>query len=144
MRPLREFREFVEQGSVVRQSPDKHRARSLVEELGKKRAFLDYILKNTPKEEVYPNFVIDYCYDIILEYVRARMILDGYNSDSHEAEVAYMRVLGFSNAEVRLVDELRYFRNGIKYYGKVMGWDYGKKVISFINKIYPKLKRLVE
>ena len=32
------------------------------------------------------NFIVDSCYDIILELVRAKMLLDGYNSGmSHEA-----------------------------------------------------------
>ena len=50
------------------------------------------------------NFIVDSCYDIILELVRAKMLLDGYNSGmSHEAEVSYLQRIGCSEADVRFM-----------------------------------------
>ena len=37
-------------------------------------------------------------------------------------------------------NDLRYFRNGILYYGKSFDKEYGEKVLDFLNKTYPKLK----
>ena len=51
-----------------------------------------------------------------------------------------MRVLGFKDIEVSFMNELRYFRNSIVYYGKILDKGYAEKVIKFLNKIYPKLK----
>jgi hypothetical protein len=38
------------------------------------------------------------------------------------------------------MNQLRYFRNGIKYYGKIFDEDYAKKVYNFMKKILLKLK----
>jgi len=40
----------------------------------------------------------------------------------------------------RFMNDLRFFRNGILYYGKDFDAEYGKKVLDFLNNIYPKLK----
>jgi hypothetical protein len=87
-----------------------------------------------------PNFVVDYCYDIIMELLRAQMFIHGYNAgNSHEAEVSYTRLLGFSEAETRFLDDMRYFRNGTKYYGTLLDIDYAMKVLEFTNRLYPIL-----
>ena len=91
------------------------------------------------------NFIIDYCYDILMEIIRAKMFIEGYNSDnSHEAEISYLKVLGFSEADLTFMDELRYYRNGIKYYGTILDKDYAEKVLVFMNKNYLKIKNLVK
>ena len=108
MRPLKSFREFLEDGTVRKRSLDRNRAESLVNEVKAKKLFLEIVVKGTPKEKIYPNFIIDSCYDIIIEMVRAKMLLDGYDSDSHEAEVSYMAVLGFQSGDARFVNELRW------------------------------------
>jgi len=143
MNPLKDFKEFVSQGMVKKISPNKNRSDSLIKEAESKKSFLESVIKSVPKEKVYPNFVVETCYDIIIEFIRAKMILDGFKSDSHEAEVSYMAELGFSSFDVRFVNELRYFRNGIKYYGKMLDKEYADKVFDFLNKIYSKLKKLV-
>lgn len=142
MNPLRGFDEFLRDGTVKKQSPNRNRAESLIREAESKRLFMETVLKNTPKEKIYPNFIIESCYDIVLERVRARMLLEGYSSDSHEAEVSYMRELGFPEFDVRLVNELRYFRNGIKYYGRILDREYSQKMLEFMKRIYPKLEKL--
>ena len=56
-----------------------------------------------------------------MELIRAKLLLDGYNSSgqfAHEAEVSFMRNLGFSESDVLFMNQLRYFINGIKYYGE--------------------------
>jgi len=86
--------------------------------------------------------VIGTCYDLILETIRAMMYLDGLKSkDSHEAEVAYLRNLGFSEPDVLFMNDIRYFRNGIKYYGKRLDIEYAKKVKAFFDRIYPGLSK---
>ena len=92
------------------------------------------------------NDYIEYCYDIIMHLVRAKMYLDGYYSSgqgAHEAEVSYLKVLGFDEKEVQFADQMRYFRNGILYYGTTLDDEYAKKVIEFTKKIYPKLKMII-
>ena len=62
---------------------------------------------------------------------------------AHEAEVSYLRELGFDEKDIKFADQLRYFRNGILYYGTVLDAEYALKVIEFTKRIYPKLKEFV-
>ena len=102
-------------------------------------------IENIPKEEMNANFIIDYSYDTLMELIRAKMFSEGFNSkSSHEAEVSYLKNLSFSESEIRFMDELRYNRNGIKYYGRIFEKEYGENVLKFMREIYPRLKHIVE
>ncbi len=142
---MKNFEEFVRAGTVKKQSPNIHRALSIIKEAGGKKDFLETSLKNIPPEEMNFNFIADSCYDILIEFIRAKMLIDGYNSgSSHEAEVSYMRILGFSESEIRFMDDLRYYRNGTKYYGAILTKEYANKVLEFMKMVYPKLKEFVK
>lgn len=142
---MKRFEEYLELGIVKRQISNKSRAQSLIEEAEKKKRFLEVSLKSIPAEEMSANFIVDSCYDIIIELLRAKMILDGLNAGtSHEAEISYMERLGFPETEIRFADGIRYYRNGIKYYGTSLSKEYAEKVLDFMNKVYPKLKKLTE
>lgn len=142
---LRKFEEYLKVWIVKKQTSNKQRALSLLKESGEKKDFLELSPKNIPKEQMNANFIVDYCYDIIMELLRAKMLIDGYNAgNSHEAEVSYMLVLGFSETNTRFMDEIRYYRNGIKYYGTILDKEYSKKVLKFTNKVYYKLKTMIK
>ena len=75
--------------------------------------------------------------------IRAIMMKDGYFASghgAHESEVSYLRKLMFSEKDIQFCDELRYFRNGILYYGKTFNKDYAEKTIVFLEKIEEKLR----
>lgn len=140
---LRKFEEFVKSGLVKKQTPNNERAKSLVKESIGKYKFLQTAIKNIPNEQMNFNFIVESSYDILLELIRAKMFIDGFNSkNSHEAEISYMEKIGFSEAEIRFVDELRYNRNGIKYYGRNFDKEYAEKVLKFLEKIHPRLKEI--
>ncbi len=142
---MKKFEEFIQEGTIKKQSPNKSRALSIVKEVEEKKAFLELSLKSISKDKMNSNFVVDYCYDILMEITRAKMFLDGYNAgNSHQAEVSYLKFLGFSEAEITFMDELRYYRNGMKYYGTRLEKDYAEKVLNFMNYKYPKLKALIK
>ena len=93
------------------------------------------------------NILIKVCYDILMELIRAKMLLEGYNASgfgAHEAEVSYMRTLDFNEKDVQFADQLRFFRNGILYYGTILDQVYAEKVIAFTKKIYSKLKKILK
>ena len=82
-----------------------------------------------------------------MELIRAKLLLDGYSSlgnFAHEAEISYLKKLGFPDSEISFLNELRYFRNSITYYGKILDKEYAEKVYVFLNKIIAKLKRIVK
>ena len=83
------------------------------------------------------------CYDIIMECIRSKMLRDGHHASgngAHEAEVAYLRKIDLTESDIQFLDQLRYFRNGMLYYGKRLDKEYAEKVISLTNKIYHILK----
>ncbi|MBI4181977.1 MAG: hypothetical protein HY520_03345 [Candidatus Aenigmarchaeota archaeon] len=51
-------------------------------------------------------------------------------------------MIGFSDRDVAFANDLRYFRNGILYYGKRFDAPYGKKVLAFLGRTYPLLKKI--
>jgi len=140
---MRKFDEFLLKGTIRRISPDKSRARSLIEESERKNRSLKQILDKIGLNDENANDIIEYCYDILIGLVRAKLYLDGFKSSgegAHEAEVSYLSQIGFSSSELRFMDELRYFRNGIKYYGKYFDREYANKVLDFLSKVCLRLK----
>lgn len=144
MRVLKTFEEFVKEGIVKKQKPNPERAKSLIQESKNKKEFFDKILKQFSFQQMNFNYIIETTYDVLIELVRAKLFLEGFNSsNSHEAEVSYMRNIGFSEKDVLFMNSLRYFRNGIKYCGRIFSKEYAKKVFDFLNKSYPFLFKIL-
>ncbi|MBN2142181.1 hypothetical protein JW711_02525 [Candidatus Woesearchaeota archaeon] len=55
-------------------------------------------------------------------------------------EVAYLNNLSWNEADIKFMDELRYYRNGIKYYGKILDEEYARQALDFLKRNYPLLK----
>lgn len=147
MIPLRTFEEFVKDAVIFRVTPNRVRANSLIEEAEKRKRFVKELLEKIKITDENANYYVESAYDSIMELLRAKLLIDGYKSHgegAHEAEIAYLRKLGFSEHDVRFTNDLRYNRNGIKYYGKSFEKHYAESSISFLNEIYPKLKSLLK
>lgn len=141
-----EFDEYIKRGIVRKCSPDKSRAEFLINESKNSLEGLKEIIKKIGINNKNSNHLIKSCYDIVMEIIRANMLLKGYTSSgqySHEAEVSYIQKLEFSQNEISFLNELRYFRNSATYYGKILNEDYAKKVLNFTYKIYPKLMNIL-
>lgn len=146
MKPLRKFEEFVKEGIIVKRSADINRAKSLIEEVERRKIFLKEMLKKIGVSDNNANYFIENAYDALIELVRAKLLLEGFKTSgqyAHEAEVSYLRNLGFIEEKVRFMNELRYFRNGIKYYGKSFDKETALKVLDFLDKVYPLLKKRI-
>ncbi len=142
MRSLKKFDEFLRQGIVKKGSPDKSRAEFLIKEAKQNYALLLEIIEKIKIRENNANLLIKNCYDIFMGLIRAKMFLIGYKASgtgAHEAEVSYLREIGFCERDVQFADQIRYFRNGILYYGTILDKEYTEKVISFLKEIFPKL-----
>ena len=147
MSGLKEFDEFIKSGVVSDSTPDIPRAKSLVDDATSRKEFLSKMITKIGLSDEYANYFIENAYDILISLLRAKLLADGYKTrgeGAHEAEVSYMKKLGFSENNTRFMDNLRYHRNGIKYYGKRFDLEYAKKVINFMDYIYPVLIRLME
>ncbi len=142
MRAIREFNEFVKENIAKKQGIDRSRAEFLLKESENSYNSLLEMIKNIQLNDSNANLFVKSCYDILMELIRAKMLLDGYNASgfgAHESEVSYMRVLNFNERDVQFADQLRFFRNGMLYYGTIMDKAYAETVIDFIRKLYPKL-----
>ncbi len=140
---MKDFEEFIREGIVKKQSPDLSRANFLEKESHKSYSFLKKMIRDLKINDENANSIIKLSYDIIMELIRSKMLEKGLNASgkgAHEGEVAYLRNLGFKENEIEFANKLRYFRNGIMYYGKQLDKDYAKEVCSFMDKIYIKLK----
>ena len=118
----------------------------MFEESERKEASLKKILKLIGLSEENANDIIEYCYDIIMYVLRAKLYSEGLKSSgksAHEAEVSYFKEIGFSDADTNFLDEARYLRNGVKYYGRRLSKEYAEKVVSFMDKVLPSLKKSV-
>lgn len=144
MRALKKFEEFLSSETVRKQNIDIERAKNLILESQEKYTFFNKVKEKLRIENLSPNYIVETAYDILIEIIRAKLLLKGHTTDSHEAEISYMRNLKFSEETVNFMNELRYFRNGIKYYGKRLNREYAKKVLVFLEKTYEKLMERIK
>ena len=147
MKGIRRFDEFIKENIVKKQSIDRSRAEFLIKESEKEYNNLLNMMEKLKVNDDNANIFVKFCYDILMELIRAKMLLEGYNASgfgAHEAEVSYMRVLGFDEKHVQFADQIRYFRNGMLYYGTQLDKAYAEKVIEFTKLLYPKLKAMVK
>ena len=144
MRMVRSFKEFITEGIVKKISPDKQRAENLFLESERKFSLLQKTIKNMGIDDDNANDYVEYCYNIMMFLIRAKMLEQGYagsGQGAHEAEVAFARDIHFNESEIQFLDQLRYFRNGILYYGKRLDAEYANLIIEFTKKIYNRLKK---
>lgn len=144
MRPLKDFDEFIKKGIIQKRMPDISRAKDLIKEAEKREKFVKQLLKKIGISNENANYFIENSYDILMELIRAKLFQKGFYASgegAHEAGIAFMKKLHFSEKDTRFMNELRYYRKGILYYGKDFDAEYAKKVIKFLEKNYSKLTK---
>lgn len=147
MRAIKHFQEFIASRIVKVQAPDRSRAAFLLQESGNSSALLQEKVQKLGLRPDTANDYIKSCYDILMELLRAHMLLQGYNAagqGAHEAEVSYLWELGFLEKDVQFADQLRFFRNGMIYYGTMLDEEYAKTVLAFTERLSAQLITLVK
>ena len=142
MSAVKGFNEFIKNRIVKLQTPDKSRAEFLIKEAENSYRLLLELIKKIKLDDDNANMFVKSCYDILMELIMAKMLLEGYNASgfgAHEAEVSYLRALQFSENDVQFADQIRFFRNGMLYYGTALDKEYAVKVIEFTKRVYPRL-----
>ncbi len=143
MNMLNEFEYYLHKGVVRNVTGAKPRADFLIRESETSYEGLKKIVNNLGIDDENVNLIMKECYDIIMALIRAKLLLDGYYASgnyAHEAEISYLKKLGFPENEISFMNELRYFRNSAMYYGKILDKGYVEKVYAFSEKIVSKLK----
>lgn len=139
---IRDFEYFIKLGVVHKISKDKQRAENLYGESNRKFRLLQKTINKMGIDDENANDYIEDCYNILIFLIRAKMLERGYSSSgkgAHEAEVSFSKEIGFNSNEIQLLDKLRYFRNGILYYGKRFDKEYAEKIILFTKKKFKEL-----
>lgn len=147
MKTSKTFDEYVKDGTIKRVSINSEKAKFLIDEAENSLEGLKQRITIIGINDKNANSIIKDCYDILMELVRANLLLNGFNSSgyfAHEAEVSFLAKLKFSEDDVSYMNEVRFFRNGITYYGKILKKDYAEKIYTFFEKTYPKLKKLAK
>ena len=142
MKSVKSFEEFQNEGTVKTITPDTQRSADLILEAKRKYGVMKKTIKAIGIDDENANEYVETCYNIIMFLIRSKILKQGYASSgkgAHEAEVAYAKTLGFSESDITILDQLRYFRNGILYYGKRFDKEYAEKIIQFTKKIYKNL-----
>ena len=138
---MKTFEEHIEDNIIIKISPDKERSENLYLESKRKLGYLDKKIEKLGFEDNCNDYVED-CYNILMYLIRSKMIFNGYNTTgkgAHEAEVSYSKKLGLNSMELEKLNNLRYFRNGILYYGKTFDKEYALDIIKFTKKIFKKM-----
>ena len=139
------FEKYVQQGIIIKCSINKPRAEFLMIEAEKSFKGVNKRVNVMGIDEENSNSIIKDCYDIMMEVIRAKLLLTGYCSAgqfAHEAEISYLKKCEFSDYNISFMNEVRYFRNSITYYGKILTVEYARQVFEFTTKMYPKLKNI--
>jgi len=139
---MKSFKEYIDDGIIRMQHKDISRADSLILEARQRRSFWTKSIEKTPIDDENANYIVEACYDIIMELIRSHMLRNGYSASgsyAHEAEVSYIKTLNYSESDISFLDTLRYRRNGINYYGKITTKDYALQVWKFMERVYKKL-----
>ena len=147
MKPIRKFDDFIKDNIVKKQSVDRSRAKFLINESENSYNNLLEKIQKIKLTNTNANDFVKSCYDILMELIRAKMLLDGYNASgvgAHEAEVSYMIILGFEEKDVYFADQMRFFRNGMLYYGTILDEEYAEKVIDFTKRLYIRLLQMIK
>ena len=98
----RNFEDYVQEGIIRKCSINKSRAMFLISESQKSLIGLNERIEAIGINENNANSIIKDCYDIIMEMIRAKMLLVGYSSAgqfAHEGEVSYLKRQDFLTAK---------------------------------------------
>lgn len=139
----KDFSYYLNKGIVRKGQINKSRSEFLKNEAELSLEGLNERVKIIGINDKNANSIIKDCYDIIMELIRSKMLLEGYSASgnySHEAEISYLKELGFETKEIGFLNDLRYFRNSVTYYGKILDKEYAREVYNFLNKVLKRLK----
>jgi hypothetical protein len=124
------FEYFLEKEEVKKCSADTELAKSLIKDMQdrvKKSLMLD--------AKLFSKIIFENIYDGIRDFCDALLALAGFKSYSHQASIAYLIKEKFDVSVVEELDQLRYKRNGSKYYGKPISAEDAEQIKSFYSRI---------
>lgn len=138
---MKTFKEFVEEGKVKKDQPDKTRAKSMLSQGEARMADL----KTLPLNDENAPFRFEDAYEAVREVLQAFMFLEGYNPYSHDAIIVFGYEKGLlTEAEFRRWDRNRKIRNDIHYRSEKTTIEETKDAIGSADELIKGLKKKFE
>ena len=135
---IREFKFYLEEGSIKKSEPNLALASSLIKDMESRIKDVCSFKLNQ-----YPKLVFENVYDALRDFADALLALDGFKSYLHEASFSYLKKYNFDGASLFILDKLRYRRNGSKYYGQIISIEEAKEILKFYNKNKEKIEQII-
>jgi hypothetical protein len=132
------FDYFLKNKEVKKTSPNLELAKSLIKDMNERISKANMLDTN-----MFAKIVFENIYDGLRDFCDALLALDGFKSYSHQASISYLLKKGFDVSVVEELDQLRYKRNGSKYYGEVIDFKDAQQIKEFYNRIKVKIKLII-
>ena len=132
------WNDCIYSNSAVKITPDKEKAKSLIETAEDRIKFSIRDLN-----EKTANYIFEDYYSSVLELAHALVLLDGYKINNHVCLGFFLRDVLKKEDLFRLFDDCRYKRNSLVYYGKRMDFKTAKDAIEKAKKLMNKLKNII-
>ena len=133
------WQDCLETTSSLAISPDKAKARSLIETAKGRIAFLYSI----PITKENANYIFENYYSSLVELMHALVLQKGYKVHNHICLGFYLRDVLHNLELFREFDDCRFKRNSLVYYGKKMDFETAGEAIQKSTVLITKLKGLL-
>ncbi len=131
--------ECLYSNSSVKTTPDRGKAKSLIETAEERIKF-----SNKDLNENTANYIFEDYYSSILEIVQAFVILRGYKVNNHICLGFFIRDVLNRDDLFRIFDDCRFKRNSLTYYGKRMDFETAKDAIEKSRKLLNEFKEILK
>ena len=137
---MRDFKIFLEEGSVKKITPNISLVKSLVSDAIKRLNFYKKLKLNNKNSK----YVLENIYESLRELADAILIKDGYKSYSHEASIVYLLKYNLSSIDINKFDNFRKIRNNSKYYGKPVDLEDANEIVELSEKLLNKINDILK
>lgn len=135
---LLNFEYYLSKGLVKSKRKDRELATSLVTSAKDRMESAKEIVNNKPR------YALEMAYEAVIELIDALLSSEGFKSWSHEANIAFLLKISFTEAEIRRLDLSRRKRHSSKYYGVFFGLDESKEEIGYLEMVFNKILQKIE
>lgn len=134
------WEECIETSSSISVTPDRAKAKSLIETANERIRFL----KETDLKESNASFIFEGYYSSALETLHALVLMKGFKVINHICLGYYLRDVLKREDLSRLFDDCRYKRNSIVYYGRKLDFNVAKESIKKADRLIEQIRLLLE
>ena len=133
------FEHFLNKGDVRKVAINKELAKSLTKDMFERINKSLMLNINTFSKIVFENI-----YDGLRGFCDSLLALEGFKSYSHQASIAYLSKYKFDISIIKEFDQLRYKRNGSKYYGEIILKEDAQQIKEFYLRVKDRINKIIK